>query len=153
MSNLEALDISSLQTKEDVMNFISEVEKSAMQMTDHHAEIPVKHHFSKDVYAREIRIPKGAVVIGKIHKFENFNILSEGELLLISIDGIQHVKAPFSVVSSPGVKRLAIAVTDAVWTTIHGTTERDIEKIEEKYIAKSYADVPLLGEVVKIEGE
>jgi hypothetical protein len=104
-------------------------------------KVPVSHHFSKGVYAREIRIPKGSFIVGKIHKFENLNILSKGRISILSIDGVQTVEAPFTVVSSPGVKRVAYAHEDCVWTTIHGTDEKDVDKIEEVFIAKSYDEV------------
>jgi len=104
-------------------------------------EIKTTHHFSKDVYAREISVPKGTVLIGKIHKHTNLNILSKGEISIISIDGIQRMKAPCTIVSSPGVKRLAYVHEDTVWTTIHGTGETDLEKIEDTFIAKEYGDV------------
>ena len=104
-------------------------------------EIPLKHHFSKDVYAREITIPQGSLIVGKIHKHTNLNILSKGKISLLSIDGCTTVEAPYTVVSSPGVKRLAYAHEDCVWITIHGTAEKDVDKIEEQFIAKSYDEV------------
>lgn len=141
--NNEVLDVFkdvSNMNKEELRNFIQAVEERLLQETVT-TEIPVKHHFSKDVYAREIKIPAGTLLVGKIHKFENLNILSEGEITVVSVDGLQRVKAPFTVVSSPGVKRLAYAHTDCVWTTIHGTNEKDVEKIEETFIAKNYEEV------------
>lgn len=104
-------------------------------------DAPVTHRFSKGVYAREMFIPKGAFVVGKIHKYQNLNILSKGDLSVLSVDGIMRVKAPFAVVSDPGVKRAVYAHEDCIWTTIHGTDETDVDKIEEIFIAKSYEDV------------
>lgn len=128
--------------KDEVRDFIARVEQSALQSAEQVDFNPlVKHHFSKDVYARELFIPAGTLIVGKIHKHENFNILSQGEMSVLSVDGMQRVTAPFSVVSSPGVKRMAFAHTDCVWTTIHGTDEKDLEKIEELFIAKTYDDV------------
>lgn len=100
-------------------------------------EIPVFHYFSYGVYAREIHIPAGTILTGEIHKFENLNILSKGEMSVMTENGLVRVSAPFTIVSPPGTKRIAEAHTDCVWTTIHGTFERDIEKIERKFIAKS----------------
>lgn len=103
-------------------------------------EIPVKHYFSQGVYAREITIPAGTLLTGKIHKFEQLNILSAGEISVLTEDGIKRVQAPFTVVSPPGTKRIAFAHTQCVWTTIHGTHETDLEKIEDHFIAQSDAD-------------
>ena len=101
-------------------------------------DIPVKEHFSKGVYAREITIPKGAIVSGEIHKYANLNILSKGELSIATENGVIRVKAPFTVVSPPGTKRLAYAHEETVWTTIHGTDETDTKVIEDTFIAHSF---------------
>lgn len=99
-------------------------------------EIPVRHFFSPGVYAREIQIPKGAIVTGKIHKYAQLNILSKGVLMLVSDGETRRVEAPFTVVSPPGTKRAAWALEDSVWTTIHGTDETDLDKIEQHFIAQ-----------------
>ena len=98
-------------------------------------ELKVKHIFSHGVYARELYIPAGVILTEQIHKFENLNILSKGSML-VSVDGdMIEVTAPFTVVSPPGTKRIAQAITDCIWTTIHGTFERDLDIIENCFIA------------------
>ena len=103
-------------------------------------ECPVKHYFSKGIYAREIFIPKGTILTGKIHKYKNLNIMSMGELSVLTENGVVRVKAPFTVVSPPGIKRAAYAHEDTLWTTIHATEETDVEKIEAEFIAQSERD-------------
>ena len=100
-------------------------------------ELKVVHYFSKGVYARELHIPAGTVLVGEIHKFRNLNILSCGRIQVSTEDGIIEVEAPFTVVSPAGTKRIARTLTDCVWTTIHGTDETDIDVIENHFIAKS----------------
>lgn len=144
MNEVSLFDSFQKMSKEEIQDFITHIEsKMSEPQTQENLgiEIPLKHHFSKDVYAREIFIPKGTFLVGKIHKFENLNILSSGELSIISIEGCARVKAPFTVVSPAGVKRLAYAHEDSVWTTIHGTNEKDVEKIEDQFIAKSYEEI------------
>jgi len=97
--------------------------------------LKVVNYFSYGVYARELHIPAGTLLTGEIHKFENFNILSQGEISVLTEDGMKRVNAPFSVVSPPGTKRIAFAHTDCIWTTIHGTFEKDVDKIKEMFIA------------------
>lgn len=109
-------------------------------------DIPVKHyHVSAipgtpqgGVYAREILIPKGAVVVGKIHKFEQLNIMSKGDMTLATEEGVMRVQAPFTIVSPSGVKRAAYAHEDTVWTTIHGTDEQDVDVIESMFVVDTY---------------
>jgi len=101
-------------------------------------ELEVNEYFSKGVYARELIIPKGTVLTGHIHKYENLNIMSKGDLSISTENGVIRVKAPYTVVSPPGTKRLAYAHEDTTWTTIHGTDETDVDKIEEQFVAHSY---------------
>lgn len=101
-------------------------------------EIPPVHHFSKSVYAREITIPAGTLIVGAIHRHQNLNIISKGDVTFFSIDGAKRAKAPHTFVASPGVKRVIFAHEDTVWTTIHGTDETDVERIEDEFIAKDY---------------
>jgi len=100
-------------------------------------DLKVVHHFSKGVYARELHIPAGVTLVGEIHKFENLNILSAGTMLVTTEEGMKEVSAPFTVVSPPGTKRAAHTITECVWTTIHGTEEKDINLIKNHFIATS----------------
>lgn len=103
-------------------------------------ELPVKHHFSRGVYARELFIPKGTVLVGKIHKFSQVNIVSKGDISVLTEDGIKRVTAGAHIVSEPGIKRAGFAHEDTVWTTIHGTHETDLDKLEDELIAASFED-------------
>jgi len=100
-------------------------------------EMPVVHHFSKGVYARELHIPAGTILTGKIHKYPQLNILSKGEISVLTEEGVKRVSAPFHIVSPAGTKRIAYAHSDCVWTTVHGTEETDVDKIEAQFIAQT----------------
>ena len=100
-------------------------------------EIPIKHYFSPGVYAREITIPADTLLTGRVHKYAQLNILSGGEISVLTEDGIVRVKAPFTVVSPPGTKRIAYAHTECTWTTILHTEETDPDKIEELFTVET----------------
>ena len=100
-------------------------------------ETPLKHYFAKGVYAREMFIPKDTVLVGKIHKYENLSIMSKGDLSVLTEEGVKRVQAPFTIVAPPGTKRIAYAHEDTIWTSIHGTDETDLEKIEAEFIAQT----------------
>jgi hypothetical protein len=97
-------------------------------------EIPTKHYFSPGIYAREITIPAGVTLTGKIHKYTQLNILSKGDISVLTEDGLIRVQAPFHVVSPPGTKRVAHAWSECVWTTILATEETDIDKLEKYFV-------------------
>lgn len=132
----------SVHNQDAIRDFIANIENQCKQSTDKHViEIPINHYFSKDVYAREMVMPKGALVVGKIHKHKTLSILSKGEVSILSIDGPMRIKAPYTFTSSPGVKRLIYAHEDTVWTLMHGTSETDLVKIEDQFIAKNYEEL------------
>lgn len=126
-------------TKPEIRSLISEI--VALTMKEEQIEVPIKHHFSKGVYGREMTTIKGTFLVGKIHKYQSLNIISAGEVSVFSIDGVIRVKAPYTFVSTPGAQRVIYAHEDTVWTTIHGTDETDVDKIEEEFIAKSYEEL------------
>ena len=103
-------------------------------------DLKVNHYFSHGVYARELIIPADTILTGEIHKFSNLNILIKGKIKVSIGDEIELIEAPFIVVSQAGVKRIAHTVTDCVWVTIHGTYEKDVDKIKEMFIANSEKD-------------
>lgn len=108
------------------------------QFTNVEPLCPLTHHFAPGAYGREIFLPSGAVVVGKIHKHAHINVLSKGHVSVMTQDGPEEFKAPRTWVSSPGTKRVVFVHSDAVWTTIHPTNETDLEKVEDFVIAKSY---------------
>lgn len=102
--------------------------------------IEARHYFAHGVYAREITIPKGTYLTGHIHKYTQINIISQGEITLLTENGEVRLRAPTTVVSPPGTKRIAYAHEETVWTTILGTHETDIEKLEDELIVKTEED-------------
>jgi hypothetical protein len=120
------------------------LESAMLQMKSRQIEFDTRHHFAGGVYAREIRIPKGATLVGKIHKFEHINIISQGDISVVTDEGIKRIKAPATIVSPPGVKRVGYAHEDTIWTTIHATQETNPDIIEQQVIAPTFADVPTL---------
>ena len=124
------------------------------KMLEHEqVEIPPTHHFFEGGYGREITIPAGTLVSGKIHKHRSLNILASGELSLLTEEGVKRLKAPYVVVSPPGIKRIGYAHSDCTWICVHGTEETDLEKIENEVIAKTFDEVQELSteEILKIE--
>lgn len=104
-------------------------------------ECPLQHYFAPGVYIREIFMPAGSIVIGKIHKTEHFNIIQRGAVSLIGEDGSRQVlRGPHTFVSKAGVQKVLYIHEDTVWSTVHLTDERDLDKLEAMLIEpdKSY---------------
>lgn len=110
----------------------------AMKQSEHQIHIEPRHYFAPGLYLREITIPKGALVVGKIHKTTHVNIVSQGEISVLTENGIERIKAPCTIISKPGTKRVGYAHEDTVWTTVHATDETDLVKLESDLIAESH---------------
>ncbi len=101
-------------------------------------DCPVTNHFAPGLYAREMFIPAGTILTGKIHKFANLSIMSAGALRLFMEDGsTKEVRAPFTYVAEPGTRRAALALEDTVWTVVHATTETDVAEIEKQVVCQT----------------
>lgn len=104
--------------------------------------IETTHHFATGIYAREIFIPKGVLLTGKIHKTDHLNILSKGEITVLTDGGMKRLKAPCTFVATAGTKRAGYAHEDSVWTTIHASNETDLDKLEAELIAPTFEELP-----------
>ncbi len=101
-------------------------------------EPEIVHHFAPGLYAREMRLPKGAFISSKVHKYPGLSILSKGSMALHMDDGTTKiVREGFHIVAPAGTRRVAIALEDVVWTCMHPTDETDIEKIESHFVAQT----------------
>jgi hypothetical protein len=104
----------------------------------------VTHHFAPGIYMRELFIPKGAVLTGKIHRHAHQNVLLEGDISVMTEHGVKRLKAPCIIYSSAGIKRAGFAHENTRWLTVHATNETDLEKLETELIAP---DFEALGEI------
>lgn len=97
------------------------------------AECPVRHYFAPGLFAREITIPQGTVLVGAVHKTENLAVLSAGVLSLVTDAGPVVIRAPHTLTVKPGAKNCAIALETAVFTNFFAnpTDETDIAKLVE----------------------
>lgn len=102
-------------------------------------DCPVEHQFAPGVYLRTIFMPADTIVIGKVHKTEHFNIVSQGSAVLVHMDGTREtLSAPCSFVSRPNVHKVLYILEDMIWSTIHPTHETDLDVLEAELIAPEH---------------
>ena len=114
----------------------------------------VTHHFSPLVeeygcctYAREMLLPKGTLIIGKIHKHRHLNFIMKGKVSVSTEFGKKEIEAPAIFVSEVGLKRAVYAEEDTIWVTVHLTKhdkEEDMSQIEDEVISKTYEELGLI---------
>jgi hypothetical protein len=109
---------------------------------EEHIDLEMRHYFASGVYVREMKIPAGVLAVGKIHKTEHILILLQGKLTVTTEEGSQTIEAPMTIVAKPGTKRVAYAHTDSLLQNIHAVgEERDLEKIEARFIAQDFDEI------------
>lgn len=108
---------------------IDELESTIKSMPQ--VVIPVKHTFGKNIYMREILIPKGLLLTGKVHKFESMHIIQYGKMLVTTEEGKRVIEGPCTQYSMPGVKRAGYALEDTYWITVHAIDNVNTMKEED----------------------
>lgn len=108
---------------------------------------PLNHYHCEGTYAREIFIPKNTIMVGKIHRHEHINVISQGSCWVTTEEGTELLTAPLTFISLPHIKRAVYAVEDTVWTTVHPTDKTDLKELEDEIIAPSYDDLDNILEV------
>ena len=98
--------------------------------------------FVDGVYAREMFVKQGCIVIGAIHKHEHVSFLMSGHLTVVSENGTSEHIAPDVIVAGPGIKRIAYAHEDTIWYNVHGnpTNTEDLKELEKEIIVASYEE-------------
>ena len=104
----------------------------------------ITHYFAPGVYAREMWMPAGCLITGKIHMTEHLNMLSQGKVSVSNSGTSRTLSAPHTFVSPVGTKRAIYAHEDSTWTTIHATDLLDPEEIEREIIAESFEELDLM---------
>lgn len=115
--------------------------ENAIDLTDH-----TFHHFADGVYCRELRIPAGVAVIGKMHRHSTLNVLAAGELAVTTPDGPQVLKAPAIFVSPAGAKKLGVAITDCVFLNVHASHATDLDALEAELIVPECEELTFAGD-------
>lgn len=122
-----------------------------------HEECQLTHHFTPVhekygccAYAREIFLPKGSIVVGKIHKHRHLNFVMKGKVSVATEFGKKFFTAPCIFVSEVGLKRAVYAEEDTTWVTVHLTEhfgESQLGEIENEVIAKNYEELGLVASI------
>ena len=129
-----------------VREYLMLVAKRLLAMPGKKLELEVRHTFLEGMYQRELLIPKGTLLMGKIHKQACINIVSKGDIAVLTETGSARVKAGFSVVSPAGIQKLGYAHEDTIFVNVFRTDETDPGKIEDVIAWESYEafDAPMI---------
>jgi len=149
-------DILTVQTGMQKLISDGVVESTLEDCTLKHYFTPKDNEYGCCTYAREMLIPKGTLIIGKIHRHQHLNFISKGKVIVFTEFGEKHLEAPCTFISEIGLKRAVYAEEDTLWTTVHLTkfeAEADLDKIENEVIAPSYEAMGLIDNLPQMSAQ
>lgn len=120
-------------TPPDVVRaFIDRMARDMVAILGANSVPPVKHTFMDGIYMREMLIPKGTLLIGKVHKVDCINIVSKGDISILTEFGSGRVTAGYSSISPAGTQKMGYANEDTVFVNVFRTDETDSAKVEDE---------------------
>jgi len=156
-------DITLIQERENIKALASEMKRMIATGEGEEVTAEHSHYFCPDaktglfLYAREMKLPKGAVAVGKIHKGRTLNIINKGKFTTIINGETITIEAPHIWISEPGVQKAAYIMEDVSWVNIHITehnNEEDLPLIEKEVIAETFEELGLIDNILALgEGE
>jgi hypothetical protein len=134
-----------------VRAWIMRLTQTMLAMPGEKREFHVEHTIKDGMYMRKLFIPKGSLIVGKIHKLDCINIVAQGDISVVTETGSARVGAGYTVVSPAGLQKVGYAHEDTVFINVFRTDETDIDEIEDAIAWNSYEAAGYL--TIKSEGE
>jgi len=98
-------------------------------------DCPLTHRFTPNLYTREIFMPKGTLIISKIHKTEHPFVIVKGKVSVwVEEIGTVTYTAPYVGITKPGTRRVLYIHEDCSWLTFHATDKTTPEEVEADVI-------------------
>lgn len=141
--NIAETKIAKQITRADIMDFENVLKTHPGAVIGDNPDMPLKHSFADGIYVREIFLPAGSILTGKIHKHEHPNFLMSGKVRMVTEFGdAETVEGPKAMISRPGTKRTLYIIEDTVWITVHlnPTNTQNLDELEDYIIAKNYEE-------------
>ena len=76
-------------------------------------DLPLREFYADGCYVREVFMPAGSFVTGRIHKHRHVSICSMGRMQVFDETGLKEVKAGDIFISEPGIKRALHMLEDS----------------------------------------
>ena len=143
LSKLELSKTEVRQLMTDVANKIKTMPNHCMggAVNGKNELCPLKHSYGDGCYIRQITMPKGVLLVSKIHKTKHPYFILKGDVSVLTEQGVVRLTAPYSGITEAGTQRVLYMHEETVWTTVHSTNKTDPVEIEKDIIAKSFDEL------------
>ncbi len=128
-------------SREERREKIIDFEKAVQTMDDVEHLTTLKHAFLDGAYFRQITIPAGVALTGKIHSHSTINMLTQGKFAVVTEFDQQIIEAPYMYISKPGTKKACYTITDCIFINCHTTWKTDLKEIEADVTDDAYPEI------------
>jgi hypothetical protein len=122
-----------VKVREAISKIAGSKEATEFMLTD-----AITHHYGEGLYAREMFLPKGSIVLSRVHLADSINIISKGKVRIIDTNGDITREAPSTFLSTVGTHRIVFALEDTVWTGVHHSNKKTPEDVMEELTVEDY---------------
>jgi hypothetical protein len=133
---MKTIDISPLAPT--IKDRLDQLEMELLQ-SDNQIDPMLIHYFTPGLYAREIYMEKGTLIVSKIHRTRHPFVLSKGSVYVKINEGQwELLEAPYTGITQPGTRRVLYIEEDCIWTTFHPTDiypEDGTKEAEQRAVA------------------
>lgn len=102
--------------------------------------LQVEHLIEDGMYLRKLYIPKGTLLVGKIHKQPCMNIVARGEISVLTEFGRARLQAGYSAISQRGTQKVGLAHEDTIFINVFRTDLTDLPSIEAVIAGEEHLD-------------
>src|ERR1019366_1926785 len=106
-----------------------------------------RHYFAPGIYMREITMPAGSLITGRVHKQGHLSIIYRGKVDAQTQDGVVLVEVlpgehPYVFVSPSGLKRALVVIEETTWASTHlnPTNTHDLAELQAIMTAENFED-------------
>lgn len=103
-------------------------------------EWPLNHVFHHGQCVRQLFIPQGSILTGRVHKFGNIVFVNSGDISFFTEFGFVRAQAGWMAVSEPGIKRCCFAHEDTLVTTVHILQPMDCDEVEKHLTVETFEE-------------
>ena len=101
-------------------------------------DIPVVHRYSGGIYAREITIPAGVMLTGRIYKEDHFDVMVYGDVTVTTDEGRKRLTGFNISKGNTGKKRAGYTHAETRWITFCASDEMDDDDYLDHLTADSF---------------
>lgn len=136
-----------------VRAFITDMGRRLLALSGQHVDMPVTHECVDGMYIRRLFIPKGTLIVGRVHKLSCINVVEQGDISILTESGSKRVQSGFLIASPAGLQKVGFAHEDTVFTNVFRTDETDPDKLEDIIACDSHDEwLAVSSDTLIIEG-